>query len=755
VKNSYLAKLLPNYDKFIQFDGDREFIIDKKDDSNILLYKSDENEFYLTSKFNPKRESELFVNNLENLDEYEHIVFIGFGNGDVIRECSKVTGANISVVDPYVKNIVEMDKYNIVEDVVDKKNVNLLLMNNVYTIGNVEKLRNDLVGKKTKIVVLKSYLRYFPEEVKLIQDKIVGIIKGVKNQLYTNYALQKRWITNSVGNFKNNTQSSDIHCLKDSLKGKPVIIVSAGPSLKDEIENIKYILENNLAYVFAVGSSIRALLSYGIKPDAVFTYDPSHMNREVFTELISDTDHSIPMVYGSSVAFEVPRDYNGPKLHFVTSQDKIRSYYYNGINERDISIVNDSSSIATITLQIVQNLEMSPIIFVGQNYGFRDDRIYSEGIETKRRSSSITEKERKNIIEVEGYFGEKVKTQDNFVRMRQELDTYINRNKNLKYINTTKGGAKIYNAPFEPMDKVIENFLNENLEDNFKDLLEGNPCKIDDSSIEVINKNKEVLISDRNEITKVFDTITKILNKMNYHAEKYDFKGLNKQFSELDMETNNMRNNLFYKVFLEPLVRTNYQLLMMRIKDIKNEKNMVKKSGDIVEQFGNYISVLYDKYPYSCALNNSMNDIIDSLSNKLVYVVVDDEFDGDISSDIYEIELKTNFANEADNESIMNTLNIIKGKCIDNGKGFDYVCYVNKEILENINVDGLVDFASEDGIGIIKSKVEGQVFSYNDDGSVCVEEDNYFIGKYFVASYRALVEEEFKFSDVDLYSEEK
>jgi antitoxin component YwqK of YwqJK toxin-antitoxin module len=60
--------------------------------------------------------------------------------------------------------------------------------------------------------------------------------------------------------------------LKNSMKGKPIIICGSGPSLDESYEFLKSV--QDYVYIFAAGSAILKLIDNGIKIDAGFLIDP-------------------------------------------------------------------------------------------------------------------------------------------------------------------------------------------------------------------------------------------------------------------------------------------------------------------------------------------------------------------------------------------------------------------------------------------------------------------------------------------------
>ena len=150
------------------------------------------------------------------------------------------------------------------------------------------------------------------------------MLKNKRSGIRTDYAFQERWILNSMKNFKEVLSTPNILLeKKGQFKDKPAILVAAGPSLNEEIENIRYIKDNGLAYIFSVGSAINTLIYHDIYPDAACTYDPTVNNQKVFEKTKERGIKEIPMIFGSSVGYETLVDYPGNKYHMITSQDTV------------------------------------------------------------------------------------------------------------------------------------------------------------------------------------------------------------------------------------------------------------------------------------------------------------------------------------------------------------------------------------------------------------------------------------------------
>src|SRR5699024_6251883 len=93
------------------------------------------------------------------------------------------------------------------------------------------------------VVTLPIYEKLYSREIVHIQERSIDALKDKRNALAVNISFQKRWTINAIKNFPTVLKTQNIlHDIdKNTFKGKPAIIVAAGPSLNEEFENLRYI----------------------------------------------------------------------------------------------------------------------------------------------------------------------------------------------------------------------------------------------------------------------------------------------------------------------------------------------------------------------------------------------------------------------------------------------------------------------------------------------------------------------------------
>lgn len=586
-KNNQIYQELKAIDKL----SPQNIIMEKaKNDKLTLKMRNEISEVYIHSKYNPLTEAETFLRQFENMDSYEHILFIGTGLGYHLQSLlEKHKQVNYSIFEPNIEILYYFLKN------VNLKSLGLNRLQSIFT--NVEQLKDiyefsGIMSKKTLIITLPFVDKYYSEEVSSGLSIIRDTLKDKRQFIVTNAAFQKRWIVNSLKNFSKVLETPNMILDIDSscIKNKPVILVAAGPSLSYEIENLKHVKENGLAYIFSVGSAINSLVENGVFPDGTLAYDPTGEQYKVL-EKIKTNNLPIPLIFGSSIGFEALLNYSGPMLHMITSQDTISTNLLG--NTKNLGIIQDSLSITHIAFQMLTLLGVSKVIFVGQNFAFLDNKRYADGIKYDFIKNDFTIEEENTFIFVDGVDGERIASSEGFIRMRESLESYISFNSSIKVINTTQQGAKIEGAEFKLLRDVIKEDLGGEKVVNSDWFISANSydmkfveCKMNELNIAYNNISSEIEIA--------YIKLAKIKNTLNINK----LQKLETLYGDFDQSISKMRNNTFYLTIIEPLIRVQNGVFYDKIKNIKYEKNVRIKAKVIIESFGGILNIIKLNYNF-------------------------------------------------------------------------------------------------------------------------------------------------------------
>lgn len=224
-----------------------------------------------------------------------------------------------------------------------------------------------------------------PDFYENILSDIKIYISSKVSDLLTRFEFEEKWIKNIFINLKWLGKIPGISDFFNKFEGYPGIIVSAGPSLRAELEILRQL--KNYAVIIAVDTALKVLAKAGIEPHFVMTLDAQKYSFKHFTGvkpaetiLISD------MVSCPSIL----EYYHGRKVLSSTSK-----YYQdsNGKNVRETTPVMDwieksvkgpgdiqsGGSVATSAFDLLLNLGCNPIILFGQDLAYSGREIHCSG----------------------------------------------------------------------------------------------------------------------------------------------------------------------------------------------------------------------------------------------------------------------------------------------------------------------------------------------------------------------------------------
>ena len=551
---------------------------------------------YVHSKYNPRQESERI---LANSKQNQPTLFFGVGLGyhiEAFIACNP--GTRIALYEPNAEVLVAFLEHVNLTKLTKEKILDIIVGTDSDEVASRIKAVHQKTTYQLQLVTLPAITVLYAE----MYEKVLQILKESKkshrDSIATDVAFQKRWVTNAIKNAPTvlTTPNMLMDIDKKYFKNKPAIIVAAGPSLNREFETLRKIKVEGRAYILAGGSAINALINHDIYPDAFCTYDPTVKNQMV-NQIIKDKQiKEIPMIFGSSVGFEVLEKYPGAIYHAITSQDTI----IKELVETDLPFVHDAPSIAVVTYNLLFDLGCSPIVLTGQNLAYKNQSSYADGISYAEK---ISETELNSALRVKDVFGEITFTTESFTSMRNQLELYIKLGR--PTINTTVGGAHIKGTTFEYLENLLETELaQENIVEDWSTTENAYDKKVVKQQLEKFaeeHKSQQTIIKDGfAQLQKIYDLV---LAKNYYQIEN--------EYGKFDKVLSRMQKNRFYLAFVEPTIRVQYEALRQVIEDLRYITNQQDKGNKVIPLFNEYFCVVRDYTAYAKELFDEMKEEIE------------------------------------------------------------------------------------------------------------------------------------------------
>jgi hypothetical protein len=583
-----------------------------------LGYEKDDQLLFIHSAYDPEHEAVVFARKLRECDTsgLNHVFFYGIGLGYHIEAILKdYPGMFFSIYEPNPDAFCHFIMNRRLDDLPLRRLKSLYIQ---FEDMEAEGLTIDFFHRYHDhpfFVTLPAYERLFKEEYDAFATFFTDAIRIILSNRYTILAFEKRWTMNSMSNFIHNLHNRNIFNHEPGLfKGKPAILVAAGPSLADEYDNLRRIKEEGTAYIFTVGSAIKALVDHGIEPHAAFTMDPSDLTVHTFAEIIKQQITTIPHIYGTSVGLETLPAYPGPQIFMVMDKDCVSPYFLKMKDGSPVGMVNDAPTVAITTLQLLSLLGFNPVIFVGQNLGFRNKQTYAEGIKyedvgIETRDHMATEIELARTITIEDVYGQEMLTNSTYYIFRKSMEKMLTFFPDTNYVNTTKGGANIEGAPFQELGNLMQESLLQQVTDNkWLDKVYSGSYDVD-----FMHKRAKTMNKSLTQLKRELDKLTDIVDSIKGEVKIRNASNLGELFKRLDKSFNYVVKNPFYRVFISPLNMLETAILGNGMALIHAEKHTIERAGHVAKNFGRYIleckrdiiSITDKMYPFiEKALNN-------------------------------------------------------------------------------------------------------------------------------------------------------
>ncbi len=226
-------------------------LLQSKQNLPVIQVEHDGHMLPIHSKYNPVNEAQRFIEaNAAQLKASDHVLFYGVGLGYHVKEVQmKYPEKIISVYEPIVEVYEEFKK--------NADRIGGVSIEGGIANQYVEHTERDLVMHLSNFSInfaQRVFLLQLPIYEKIAKDEYSNFTELYRRFLKDKYSntrveakFKDRWAINMLMNIKSTFETPNILEQKNNIfKGKPVLLVSAGPSLSDEIENIRHIKKTDL-----------------------------------------------------------------------------------------------------------------------------------------------------------------------------------------------------------------------------------------------------------------------------------------------------------------------------------------------------------------------------------------------------------------------------------------------------------------------------------------------------------------------------
>ncbi len=249
----------------------------------------------------------------------------------------------------------------------------------VFSLLDIENLKN------IKTVILRG--SYDKEVYRPFEERIERILQVKLGDFSTRLKFEEIWFINIIKNIANIKKSLPVKRLFGAFKNVPVLVISAGPSLKDSITAIREF--EGRCIIIAVDTALSVLYEAGITPDFIYSLDSQVYNLSDFSMIPDDYLKNTRLVYDIVVNPLLPGRFNSlyenADNYTIAANTAHLDFDYNGnsyLIKNDlvnwietaggfrIGDIETGGSVSTSAFYLAYQMGGNPIILAGQDLAY-------------------------------------------------------------------------------------------------------------------------------------------------------------------------------------------------------------------------------------------------------------------------------------------------------------------------------------------------------------------------------------------------
>lgn len=388
--------------------------IEKHREQTTVKINEPQTSYYLHSKYSPKKQAKRFVE-----DKYttnKNLVVYGLGLGYHIEALIEMLKPNQTL------HIIECNfaiakiafEYTSIKNKLKKENIYCYIEDNLHTLSSI--FNNIAELEDINLIVYEPSMKTIPKNLEPIKDILQNQIIERKSYSVFEEQLKRNYEINIKQNYTNG-----VRVLRSQFNNIPCIIVSAGPSLHQNIEKLKEAVGK--ALIITVGRSFKLLNEKGIVPDIIMETDCQSV---IMTHFMDVEINEIPLLFLSTA---------NNSLNYIEG-DKLILYEKSFCPTKELEYTLETGgSVATTALSLAIEMGCNPITFIGQDLCYTGSKSHHDSTKEvlKRKTGKY----------VKGIDGTQYYTTPSLYKFLRWMEEKISRHSNITFLNGTAKGAAI------------------------------------------------------------------------------------------------------------------------------------------------------------------------------------------------------------------------------------------------------------------------------------------------------------------------
>ncbi len=400
-------------------------------------------EYALGSLYSGTHAADVWLSQFDG-NSSENLILMGMGDGQIIGQALEVFRGRILVWEPEPAVCFCMNETEIYKKIKEEPRISFFVGRD--RLGDVEReIREILVGmdavETTYLIAHPGYRIFCPKQFMRLNDICVKICDEIGFMKASIKRFIVEMVHNQLNNVPNMRNGIPLARLKRCWDTEiPAILVSAGPSLEKNAEELKKV--KGRAWICCVDTALPTLLRRDIVPDIIACSD-----AKIGMDWMADERSlDIPVLLTCNVSEKLPNMSRAVKI-WGKDHAFIELLCENaGIEQPELRAY---TGVSTVLFASLMELGVRELIFVGQDLACSEDG-----------KSHVTDRDegfvRDESYMLEGYYGGKVWSRGDWTVFHGWFERSIPVFPECRFINATEGGARIAGTEQMTLRQVVE-----------------------------------------------------------------------------------------------------------------------------------------------------------------------------------------------------------------------------------------------------------------------------------------------------------
>lgn len=539
---------------------------------------------FLHSSYNPEQEARDWLRRIQLTPDTGYLV-LGLGLGYHVKELLAVLPENshIYIIEPSAETSMISFAQKCLRNSawMEDPRISYLHNTNIRVLAGIiaPDMRTRVI-KQLTVCPYQPFMQLYPQFYNTVSKQLSAKTEELF-LINLGFGLTglELYINNLWKNIPYLATQPGIMGFQDKFKGKPAVVVSAGPSLNKNVHVLKEYADK--AVIIASGSAMGALTAKGITPDFLAVLDPWDEMYEVLKDDFQAETALLSLDMGNH---KIVANYPGQRFFFAHGLRNIMGNLPEFLPET--THIESNQSVATTAFNFARFIGADPIVFIGQDMAFAPDATHAANV----KATTPLDWEDSKYCWVKGQNGELLKTYIGFKELLDYFVAVLTFIKDRTVINATEGGAYMEGAKHMPLHETAEKYFKQSLEKK--------------GSIQAVGKGAQVnyngllaLLSEVESAIKELIHEKQTLSESSTEVSLEDQEALNRELAKIEGYVDRVKTSKVYP-YVKGYLDSMLEMYTYEKKDGTNLSGQCKfasvmlgKIGKVMETIANDIHV--------------------------------------------------------------------------------------------------------------------------------------------------------------------